>query len=194
MGTVDANTGDYITWRLDESDFSQVPTKIVSSASLAGLFIPQHIDGTVDIDGGTYNGLDAVSAVERCMELVDDYSQVTLDIILLDRFDKPDQWTDIETTLGNFSRKHQLKSYYSGLKNVIEVMVTYPEINYRFLMEPTGPYPVFLRLLDFSNRNTWPMQENGREDSQTALAYGPGFGYDRLFTAIQNNKHKLAEF
>ena len=41
IGTVDANTGDYISWRLDESTWEQVPTKIVSSASLGGLFIPQ---------------------------------------------------------------------------------------------------------------------------------------------------------
>lgn len=31
-------------------------------------------------------GLDAMSAVEKCLELVDDDSQITMDIILLDRF------------------------------------------------------------------------------------------------------------
>lgn len=91
-------------------------------------------------------------------------------------------------------RKHSIKSYYSGLENVIEVMVTYPEINYRYLMEPTGDYPVFINLLNFSNRNTWPMQENGRADAQTCLDYGYGFGYDTLFDAIQEHKHKLSEF
>ena len=40
------------------------------------------------------------------MELVDDYSQVTLDIILLDKFDKPAAETDVETTLGNLGRVH----------------------------------------------------------------------------------------
>ena len=38
------------------------------------------------VDGGTAMGLDAMSAVEKCLELVDDDSQITMDIILLDRF------------------------------------------------------------------------------------------------------------
>ena len=31
-------------------------------------------------------GLDGISAVESCLEMVEDESQITLDIMLLDRF------------------------------------------------------------------------------------------------------------
>ena len=74
VGTVDANTGDYVRFRLDESSPDVLANKAASSASLPGLFPPQHIDGRVLIDGGTAMGLDAVSAIEKCLEIVDDES------------------------------------------------------------------------------------------------------------------------
>ena len=90
VGTVDANTAFYQRFHLDEIPKDQLlelgPRQIVSSASLPGLFIPTYLDGSVYVDGGTAMGLDAISAVEKCLELVEDESQITLDIILLDRF------------------------------------------------------------------------------------------------------------
>ena len=75
VGTVDANNGHYKKWFLDEIPKDQFielgPHACASSASLPGLFIPQVIDGSVYIDGGTAMGLDAITAVERCMEKVD---------------------------------------------------------------------------------------------------------------------------
>jgi len=91
-------------------------------------------------------------------------------------------------------RARTIEKYYSGLENVIEVMLTYPEVNYRYMMEPTGPYPKAINLLNFNNKNTWPMQENGREDSQTCLDYGYGYGFDTLNLAIAENSHKLIEY
>merc|ERR1712087_307256 len=40
VGTVDANKGDYIRWNGMEADISDWPAKVVSSASLPGLFYP----------------------------------------------------------------------------------------------------------------------------------------------------------
>jgi len=94
IGTVDANNADYKVWFLDEISPDKVntdaPKQCISSASLPGLFIPAEIDGGVYIDGGTAMGLDAISAVRRCLETVgDDQEKVTLDIMLLDMFVPP---------------------------------------------------------------------------------------------------------
>ena len=119
-----------------------------------------------------------------------------MDIILLDLFTAPTDETEDDTTnaIANLLRVHTMNHYYSGLENVIEVMLTYPNVNYRYLMEPTGPYPHALRLLDFRNETTWPMQQNGRDDSQTALDYGPGFGFDTLNIFIEEHKYLLDDF
>lgn len=182
VGTVDSNVPEYVTYRLEDAQVDQLPQTIASSASLAFLFIPQQLNGRVNIDGGTWRGLDASSAVEKCLELVSDESQITLDIILLDQIFAPDSETYADTTnaINNLMRARSVQSYYTALENVIEVMVTYPNVNYRYMMEPSDSDIFILEYLDFSYRNTWPMQENGRADSQTCLDYGPGFGFDDL--------------
>ena len=152
IGTVDANTADYHSFRLDEIPEDQFQTdaakQCVSSASLPGLFIPMGIDGAQYIDGGTAMGLDAMSAVEKCLELVDDDSQITMDIILLDRFVEATEETS-GNTLNNLLRGHETKKYYKGLENVITVMLAHPNVNYRYILEPSGHYPALFNLLNF---------------------------------------------
>lgn len=48
-------------------------------------------------------GLDAMSAVEKCLELVDDDSQITMDIILLDKF-TDDAEDEVGDTIKNMLR------------------------------------------------------------------------------------------
>ena len=73
VGTVDANNGEYLRWDGSKMPKEDWPTHVVSSASLPGLFYPALIDDHVCIDGGTGNmGLDSTSAVESCLEVVQD--------------------------------------------------------------------------------------------------------------------------
>ena len=74
IGTVDINTAKYLTWSGMESSIDDWPQRVVSSASLPSLFYPALIDDYVCTDGGTAMGLDSTSAVEACLELVDDES------------------------------------------------------------------------------------------------------------------------
>jgi len=108
VGTVNIDNGYYKRFRLDEIPKDQFategPKQIVSSASLPGLFLPMLMDGAAYTDGGTAMGLDAVSAVEKCLELVDDESQITMDILLLDRFVKPQEEDDDGDTVSNMLR------------------------------------------------------------------------------------------
>ena len=67
-------------------------------------------------------GLDAMSAVEKCLTLVEDESKITMDIMLLDRFAMPTAELDDGDTLKNMIRMHSLKHYYKGLENVITTM------------------------------------------------------------------------
>ena len=126
IGSVNANNAEYRSWKLDEIPLDKqlelVPKACVSSASLPGLFLPTKFEGGVYVDGGTAMGLDAMSAVEKCLTLVDDESKITMDIMLLDRFALPPSELDDKDTLKNMLRVHQLKHYYKGLENVITTM------------------------------------------------------------------------
>jgi len=125
-------------------------------------------------------GLDAISAVEKCLELVDDETQITLDIILLDRFATPQDHDQDGDTIANILRLHELKSYYKGLENVITTMMSHPNVNYRYILEPTGDYPKLWNLLNFSPNNTWPLQVNGMADAKAALEAGEGAHFQKF--------------
>ena len=90
---------------------------------------------------------------------------MTLDVILLDRFNQPVEESSTKHTVENIMRKHAMKSYYHGLVNVIQTQVAHPNVNYRYLVQPSGEYPKLWNLLNFENSNTWPMQEEGRKDA-----------------------------
>ena len=203
IGTVNANDAEYKRWFLDEIPKDQFvemgPKACVSSASLPGLFIPTQIEGGVYIDGGTAMGLDATSAVERCLTMVDGEEQVTLDIMLLDRFIAPPTKEKDGDTMANWLRTYELHSYFKGLENVITTMLTYPNVNYRYILEPSGHYAHLWNLLNFGPKNTWPMQENGMADAKAALEAGPGAHFKKFEDWIKNkqqptqNLHKLVE-
>ncbi len=83
MSTVDANTGNYDSFTEVETSIDDFPFSVAASSSIPVLFPPQkHFKGKVYIDGGTGYGVDLVSAVARCREIVDDDSKIILDVIL----------------------------------------------------------------------------------------------------------------
>ena len=71
-----------------------------------------------------------------------------MDIILLDRFVEATEETS-GNTLNNLLRGHETKKYYKGLENVITVMLAHPNVNYRYILEPSGHYPALFNLLNF---------------------------------------------
>ena len=68
---------------------------------------------------------------------------------------------------------HQTSQYYKAMRNVVNAMESHPNVDFRYIFEPSGHYAHLWNLLNFSYKNTWPMQENGREDAKTALEEGP---------------------
>jgi predicted acylesterase/phospholipase RssA len=80
------NTGSYVTFDETQPEMAKM---IVSSSSIPFAFTPQvwnYPDGSqvVCMDGGTVYNTNLVSAVKRCRETVDDDSEITLDIFVLD--------------------------------------------------------------------------------------------------------------
>lgn len=55
------------------------------------------------MDGGTVWNTNLVSAVDRCMELVDDSSKIIIDIILCDTA-KLEKDFDMKSAMGNYLR------------------------------------------------------------------------------------------
>jgi len=90
VSCVDVQDGSYHLFYENTTDIVKA---ITSSASIPAIF-PHQVwsDGVVCMDGGTVWNTNLVSAVERCRELVDDDSKITMDIMVCDDNDL-DAWT-----------------------------------------------------------------------------------------------------
>ena len=63
-------------------DFGLLHQGALASGSIPGVFKPQFFDGRYLMDGGTVIDVNVPSAVEQCLELVDDESKIIIDIAI----------------------------------------------------------------------------------------------------------------
>lgn len=82
VGAVDINTGDFIAMDQTNTTFETLAQSALSSGSIPVVFPPQHLNGHVFMDGGTVWNINLASAVQQCMEIVDDYSDIIVDVAI----------------------------------------------------------------------------------------------------------------
>ena len=106
------------------------------------------------MDGGTVWNTNLVSAVERCREIVDDDSEIILDVIMCSR----NELTKVNSTgltISNFMRYLEISGFYGEANDVVEFFKANPNVNFRYLFMPTEPFNV--NPLIFDNSTMYPM-------------------------------------
>lgn len=111
FSSIDANTGNYITFSEANSAFEELPEKVISSSSLAFIFPHRVIGNMTLMDGGTGWDSNMDSAIERCREIVgNDDASITVDIILSEG-SNIETITDTSNTINNYLRYINIKLY-----------------------------------------------------------------------------------
>lgn len=118
-----------------------------------------------------------VSAVQRCREIVDSDTQITVDMMITDH--NTISYEDVSkfTTVHNWWRKRQIKNYENGLASLLKFMVDFPNVNYRHFAIPSKEIGSGFKRLEFANSVTWPMQQQGREDAKSDLQKPQGHAF-----------------
>jgi len=70
------------------------------------------------MDGGAVWNTNLMSAIDKCMEIVDDPSKIVMDIIICSA-GKIENWDATGNAISNYMRYRSIKSYYSELNDVI---------------------------------------------------------------------------
>jgi len=153
---VDIVTGNYHVFNETTND----PVKaIISSSSLPAIF-PHQVwpDGVVCMDGGTVWNTNLASAIQRCEELVDDHSQITIDVIICQDYEIA-TWTDQGNAMNGFQRFTNIQGHYRDISDVYDLMTIFPDVNYRYYVQPSQTLQgSSLDMLNFDNTtSTWPM-------------------------------------
>ena len=129
VGSVDVNTGDFKTFS-EDSDYKDFPRRVVASASIPVVFPHMQIDNMTLVDGGARYMVNVASAVERCMEEVDDQSQITVDVsycfgIELDHINYTSG-----SAITNYLRYFYLAAWNKFMDDFTETQKAFPNVNY----------------------------------------------------------------
>lgn len=82
VGAVDVNTGDFIAMNQDNTVVEDLAQAALSSGSIPAVFPPQHLNGHLFMDGGTVWNANLSSAVQQCLEVVDDVADIIVDVAI----------------------------------------------------------------------------------------------------------------
>ena len=112
-GALDANTGNFVTMNQDTCAFEDLPTCALASGSIPFALPPQHWNGNILADGGTVWDLNVDSAINACLEIVDDPLDIIIDIVKCWGHDdhagtvSKDAWT-------NWTTSNYIKRYWKN--------------------------------------------------------------------------------
>ena len=90
----------------------------MSSASVPFIFPPHHYNGTYFIDGGSTWNINIDSAVQRCLEVVDDPSKITVDVMICGNSSLSALDEEENTAYGNYMRERDLRDYYVNYDSI----------------------------------------------------------------------------
>jgi len=181
VGTTDANSGDYHTY--SEADFGNNLTMAVDAvlfSSAIPVFFPfQSYEQYAYVDGGVSKGFDVTNAVERCLEIVTEQSQITIDVVLT----YGDTFSDV--AINNYSTIQMLMRYLAlyGWKifnmGLVNARLDYPDVNFRYIIGPSQTLPDNMTPMDFDPTNIDFMINLGVTDGLKAIQEGEGVSFDR---------------
>jgi predicted acylesterase/phospholipase RssA len=119
VASVDANTGRYVTF--DETQpIEKLAFYTVASASIPFIFPHRNDGANVLVDASVVWNTNLGSAIEKCLEIVDDPSQIIMDIIICNS-PKMSNPANTSNSIDNYMRIRSIKSYYKDLNDVFEI-------------------------------------------------------------------------
>ena len=65
-------------------------------------------------------------------------------------------------TITNFLRYKDIKEYYNGMDDILEFQRAFPDVNFRYYVQPSSPLPIWKVLNVRNATSTYAMQMQGR--------------------------------
>jgi predicted acylesterase/phospholipase RssA len=135
IASVDVGSGEYVVFDEKEARDDLIDA-VIASSSIPFVFPPRQTHDRTMMDGGTAWNFNLESAIDRCLELVDDESQIIIDTILCGQA-QLNATHDTSNAMSNFLRARSIASFYSTANGVIEIEKAHPKVNLRYLVVPS---------------------------------------------------------
>ena len=151
--------------------YENLAQSALASGSLPGILLPQKLNGYVLIDGGSVWNVNLNTAVEQCLEKVDDPKDVIVDVAVCGYHAQPTSEATSNKAYENYQNSKNIRDYYSGGDSVWAQSKAYPGIQMRYYFQEVNDCPG-AGSIDMNNSTTWCMQEAGRADAKAMLDIG----------------------
>lgn len=157
IGATNINTGSFDVFDQDNTEFSDLKYAAIASASVPYVWNPTAFRNSYYQDGGIAWNINIDSAIKQCMDVVNDPSEIIVDVLICFDPEISKEEKTGWTALGNLLRARGIHKYTDAVNSIDEEMRAYPDVTYRHLFlnfNATGG----LDMLDFSNSTTWDLQ------------------------------------
>ena len=154
----------------ENTTYEDLAQSALSSGSIPVVLPPQHLNGHVFMDGGTVWNVNLDTAIQQCLEVVDDVSDIIVDVAVCSYSSVPEGEVE-KSAIKNWQTARDIKNYYAGTSNLFAEMSVYPGLELRYYFQEHDGCPG-QGGLDFNNSTTWCLQEMGRNDAKNMLEIG----------------------
>ena len=184
VGTADLDTATFTNFDQDiEGGISEMIEAVICSSAIPAVFPPQNWRNTTYVDGGSISNLDIGSAIQNCLDEVEDQSQITVDVIFCSGDTINDVSDDDWKTQEIYFRVQEIQKYDSSMKYILNAMQYFPDVNYRYIIQPLEKLPGQAIPLNFKHDD---------------IVAGIDIGYNEAKKVIQNvgtkgNAHEVIE-
>lgn len=125
VSAVDVNTGDYIPMTQEDTAVENLAQAAIASSSIPIIFPPTQMNGHVFMDGGTLSSVNLVTAVDQCMQIVDDYEDIIVDVAYCAYYPLPGATPD-KNALKNWRHAKSMFDFYNGGDDLIWQAKAFP--------------------------------------------------------------------
>ncbi|CAG9330900.1 unnamed protein product [Blepharisma stoltei] len=165
VGSCNIGTGEFMTWNETVGN-ANIQEAAICSSSIPGFFPMQSFQGNNYVDGGTIYSNDIFDAVKRCYAVTGNYSLITVDALAC----FGDKLNTAKSNLKSLEvklRADEIRSYDSGLSELYYAMEAYPDVNFRYYIQPSvslGKVP-----LNFTHAALMYNYDVGMKDAQNII-------------------------
>jgi hypothetical protein len=112
-----------------------------ASFAYAGFFPPVEAFGSQWFDGSAVWELDIFSAINKCLSVVTDESDIIVDVILTSSANLKEIDASSFKSVSMLFRYLEISSFYNSMDGLLRAKFAFPQINFRYVVSPTQSFP-----------------------------------------------------
>ena len=120
---------------------------LYASMSFAGFFPPAEVLGSAYFDGSAVWDIDIFSAVNRCTEKGFANSDIVVDVVMTSSANLKEVQAEDYKSIGMLFRYLEISSFYNSMDGLLRAKFAYNDVNFRYVITPTGSIPSSLKPL-----------------------------------------------